>query len=86
MRKLEAEITIEYDDARVAESIAHAVSPDNSIAPNGLSIETRSERNKVVTVITCDRGFKTFIATIDDILYSLATAEKTLQGTMKLQA
>ncbi len=81
---MEAEITIKYNDAHIARSIAQAVSPDNFTAPKGLSIETRSERKEVVTKIVCHREFRTFIATIDDLLFSIATAEKTLHETMKL--
>jgi len=83
---LKAEIAIEYDNARIAEAIADAVFPDNSGAPRGLSVKTRSEKKKVVTMMNCHRGFSTFVATIDDFLFSVATAEKTLRETMKLRA
>ena len=82
---MEAEITIDYDDARTAKAIADAVSPDNSGTPNDLSVKTRSEKKKVVTLIVCQKTFPTFIATIDDLLFSVATAEKTLQEMMKLR-
>ena len=82
---MEAEITIDYDDVRIAEAIANAVSPDNSGTPNDLSVKTRSEKKKVVTRIICQKAFPTFVATIDDLLFSVATAEKTLQGMMKLR-
>lgn len=80
---MEAEITIEYDDQRTAESIAQAVSPDNSITPKGMSVETKSESGKVITKIECLRGFRTFVATVDDLLFSIATAEKALNDVMK---
>jgi hypothetical protein len=82
---VEAEIVIEYDNARIADAIADAVSPDNSGTPSGLSVKTRSERKKVVTMISCRQGFSTFVATIDDLLFSVATAEKTLRATTKLR-
>ena len=82
---MEAEITIEYDDTRIAEAIADAVSPDNSGTPNDLSVKTRSEKKKVVTRIICQKALPTFIATIDDLLFSVGTAEKTLQEMMKPQ-
>ena len=80
---MDAEIIIEYDDVEVAESIANAVSPDNYGAPTGLSINTRTEQAKVVTRIKC-RSLSSFIATIDDLLFSIATAEKTLRDTRNL--
>lgn len=79
---MEAEIVIECDGAKIAEAIADAVSPDNYGAPTGLFIKTRSEKGKVVTKIKC-QSFQTFVATIDDLLFSVATAEKTLHETLK---
>jgi hypothetical protein len=81
---VEAEIAIEYDDATMAEAIADAVFPDNYGTPTGLSVETRVERARVVTKIKCRKSFPTFIATIDDLLFSIATAEKTLLETLNL--
>ncbi|MGQ9506242.1 MAG: KEOPS complex subunit Pcc1 [Candidatus Bathycorpusculaceae bacterium] len=84
MRKLEAEITLEYEDEEIAKAIAKAVSPDNFKTPTGLSIKTFQEKNKVVTKIKCKRKLPTFIATIDDLLFCASTAEKTIQVTKKL--
>lgn len=84
MRKLEAEITIEYDDEEIAKAIARAVSPDNFKTPTGLSIKTFQEKNRVITRITCRRKLPTFIATIDDLLFCTSTAEKTIQLTKTL--
>jgi hypothetical protein len=80
---VEAEITIEYDDANMAKAIADAVFPDNYETPTGLSAETRAEKTKVVTKIQCCESFATFVATVDDLLFSVATAEKTLRETLK---
>jgi hypothetical protein len=81
---VKAEITIEYEDANMAKAIADAVYPDNYRTPTGLSAETRAEKTKVITKIECNESFPTFVATIDDLLSSVATAEKTLQETLKL--
>jgi len=85
VRKLEAEIILEYDDAKTAEAIAKAVSPDNFKTPKGLSIKTTWKEGKVVTQIKCKRKLPTFIATIDDLLFCASTAEKTLQTAKKLK-
>jgi len=82
---LEAEIILEYDDSKVAEAVAKAVSPDNFKAPQGLSIKTTWKKKKVLTQIKCERKFQTFIATIDDLLFCTSTAEKTLRTTEKLK-
>jgi hypothetical protein len=75
---LEAEITLEYDDAKDAEAVTKAVSPDNFKVSPSLPIETTSIGNKAVTYIKCGRKLPTFIATIDDLLFCVSIAEKTL--------
>jgi hypothetical protein len=82
---MEAEITLEYNDAKDAEAVAKAVSPDNFKAPPSLSIETTSKENKVITHIKCTSKIPTFIATIDDLLFCVSTAEKTLQTAKNLK-
>jgi len=81
---MEAKIALEYDYAKDAEAIAKAVTPDNFKVPSNLYIKTTSEENKVVTHIKCKNKMSTFIATIDDLLSCVSTAEKTLQTTKKL--
>jgi len=75
---LEATVTLDYNDERVARAVAEAVSPDNLKTPVGLRVKTVRENCKVVTEITCDGKLATFTATIDDLLFSASTAEKTL--------
>ena len=82
---MEAEITLEYKDAKDAEAVAKAVSPDNFKVPPSLSIETTSKGNKVVTYIRCKRKIPTFIATIDDLLFCVSIAEKTLLTAKNLK-
>jgi tRNA threonylcarbamoyladenosine modification (KEOPS) complex Pcc1 subunit len=76
---LEATITLEYGDAKTAEAIANAVSPDNFKTPTGLFIKTFRSGRRVVTEIRAEEKFATFIATIDDLLFSASTAEKTIR-------
>ena len=75
---MEATITLEYGDAKTAAAIASAVSPDNFKTPAGLFIKTFRRDNSVVTKIRAEEKLATFIATIDDLLFSASTAEKTL--------
>ena len=79
MRSLEATITLEYVNQKTAEAVAKAVSPDNFTVPAGLQVETKREKNNVVTEIICKGKLATFTATVDDLLFSVSTAEKTLQ-------
>ena len=76
---MQATVTLEYKDERTARAIAEAVSPDNFKAPIGLKVKTEQENTKVITEIECECKLATFTATIDDLLFSASTAEKTLQ-------
>jgi len=78
---LEAEIILEYDDSKIAEAIAKAVSPDNFKTPKGLFIKTTRKANRVITRLNHSGKFSTFIATIDDLLFCVSTAEKTIKTT-----
>jgi tRNA threonylcarbamoyladenosine modification (KEOPS) complex Pcc1 subunit len=82
---LEAQIILDYDDAKTAEAIAKGVSPDNLKTPSGLSIKTTRREGRVVTIMKCKGKLPTFFATIDDLLFCISTAEKTLQITKKLE-
>lgn len=85
MNTLEAEIILDYEEAEIAEAVAKAVSPDNFKTPRGLSIKTTWRKEKVLTKIKCKRKLSTFIATIDDLLFCISTAEKTLRIARKLK-
>jgi Transcription factor Pcc1 len=84
VKKLEAEITLSYDDEHLAEAVADAVSPDNFKTPSGLTVTTTRKNSTVSTTIKCKKGLPTFIATIDDLLFCFSIAEKTVQTTKKL--
>jgi tRNA threonylcarbamoyladenosine modification (KEOPS) complex Pcc1 subunit len=79
VRSLQATITLEYKDEKIAKAIAQAVSPDNFKTPIVLNVKTKRDANKVITQIECEGKLVTFIATIDDLLFSVSTAEKALK-------
>lgn len=81
--KATATVTLEYADEKTAEAIADAVSPDNRKVPVGLAVKTVRANCTVVTHITVETVFATFIATIDDLLSSASIAEKTLKVVQK---
>ena len=81
---MEARIVLEYEDNRIARSVAAAVSPDNFKTPEGLSVETTCKDGKVETMIKCRRGIASLIATVDDLLFCASTAEKALQVARRL--
>ncbi|MGE5637783.1 MAG: KEOPS complex subunit Pcc1 [Chloroflexota bacterium] len=76
---MEATIALEYDDEKVAEAVAEAVSPDNYRTPTDISVKTERKQNTVITKIKADGKILTFLSTIDDLLFSVSIAEKTLK-------
>ncbi|MCL4409232.1 MAG: KEOPS complex subunit [Gammaproteobacteria bacterium] len=80
---MEATIQLEYKDQKTAEAVAKAVSPDNFKTPVGLQVKTVRENNKVITQISCKGKLATFTATIDDLLFSVSTAENTVRTISK---
>ena len=83
VRSLQATVTLEYQNKKIAEVIAQAVSPDNFKVPVGLQVKTVREDSRVITQIQCEGKLATFTATIDDLLFSVSTAEKTLHAITK---
>lgn len=80
---MKAEIWLGYKNREEAEAIAKAVSPDNLKTPLGLDVKTLRKGRFVVTLIECKKRLETFIATIDDLLSCIQTAEKTLGAVEK---
>ena len=85
MRNLDATVTLEYQNEKTAQAIAQAISPDNFKTPPGLHVKTSRENSKVITQINCEGKLATFTATIDDLLFSATTAEKTLLAIKKIK-
>ena len=81
---MEATITLEYRNSRIAEAVSTAISPDNFKTPKGLIVITVQCQKQVITSVKSDRKLATLIATLDDLLFCAATAEKTI-GTINRQ-
>ena len=77
---------ISYENEREAKAVAQAVSPDNAKVPNGLSIKTTQRKFEVLTQIQCELRLQTLIATIDDLLCCVSTAEKAFSAVKRLEA
>lgn len=76
---------LEYDEVKMAEAVANAVSPDNFKTPADLTVKTMLKGRKVSTQIVCKEKLPTFIATIDDLLSCISTAEKALRVALKFE-
>ena len=83
MSGLEATVTLEYDDEKTAEAVAAAVSPDNYKTPVGMTVTTARKGIAVTTEIWAEGKLATFIATIDDLLFCVSTAEKALRAVQR---
>jgi len=77
---LEATIKLEYNDPKTADAIANSVSPDNLKTPTGLTIKTERKGNNIITEIQTEEKLATLIATIDDLLFCVSTAGKTIRA------
>jgi hypothetical protein len=82
---MEAEVRLCYENHREAEAVAQAVSPDNKPVPSGLFVETTRNESEVLTQIRCELKLQTFIATIDDLLSCVSTAEKAFSVAKELE-
>ncbi len=82
---MEAEIVLDYDNAKIAEVVARAVSPDNFKTPKDLKVETVCSDKQVISRIECSEKLPTFVATIDDLLSCVSTAERTIQAAKRFK-
>ncbi|TRO47811.1 hypothetical protein E2P47_03900 [Candidatus Bathyarchaeota archaeon] len=75
---MQAKIVLEYIDPKDALAITYAVSPDNFSAPSNLIINTSANNNIVITEMKTEKKLSALIATIDDFLFCVSTAEKAI--------
>ncbi len=76
---MKATLTLEYEEPKVAEAIAAAIWPDNLKTPADMTVATMLNGNEVKTDIDSNGKIDTFIATIDDLLFCISVAEKSLK-------
>jgi hypothetical protein len=76
---LKIEIKINYNNEKIANSIAKALTPDDKCAPPYLEVRTWNMNGELNSKIECKDRFDTFISTIDDLLASIQAAEKNIQ-------
>jgi hypothetical protein len=81
--KQEALIILKYRSERDARAILDAIAPDNSQAPDGITLATEASGGELKVSITCERGMKSFTATIDDLLSCIQAAERALAEIYK---
>jgi len=78
---MEAKISLAYTEERKARAISRAISPDNVVTPENLSVRTITKNGRVITIIIYEgENFSTLQSTIDDLLSCVSIAEKTISA------
>ncbi|MFW9954297.1 MAG: KEOPS complex subunit Pcc1 [Candidatus Thorarchaeota archaeon] len=72
-----ARIEIGFDSEDKAKQIMHAINPDNSPLPTGLSITTKVENKNLMIQIECSRGIDSLRATVEDIMSAVDLSIRT---------
>lgn len=76
--KMRAEVVCVYGDERTSKTVAAAVSPDNLQVPEGLVVSAVQKGRRVVSVVKLEGRAETLLATLDDLLACMLTAENML--------
>jgi len=75
-------IEIHYRDEETACAVCEAISPDNLQAPRGTIIKAETAGGVLRVSIACSRGLGSLIATVDDLLSCVQSAEKAIEGLL----
>jgi hypothetical protein len=73
------EIRVQYDERETVEAVLQAISPDNMTVPEGQTLNARLEDNTLIIEIECERGLGSLIATLDDLLSCIQSADIALK-------
>ena len=78
-----ATISIRYGDADTARHILEAISPDNLQAPQGVSVKASVKGCTLQVSVSCRKGVRSLIATVDDLLSCVQAAERAISEIAK---
>lgn len=76
--KAEVIIRRHYPRDGMADVVMKAVSPDNAGAPGGTAIESYACDKQLTVRISSTDDLKSLLRTLDDLLFCIQTAERTL--------
>ncbi len=77
--KMRARVSCLYKREITAKAIASSIEPDNRDSPKEVKIKTGKSGKKVETEIEMDGRIETLIATLEDLLSCISTAEKMVE-------
>jgi hypothetical protein len=75
---MRAKVVCGYKEQDAAKAIAAALQPDNLQAPKGVRVKTRVDDARVTTSVELDGRIETLLATLDDLLACISTAQSVL--------
>jgi len=76
--KMRANVVCGYKKREAAKAIAAAIQPDNLQSPKGVRVRTRVDIARITTLVELDGRIETLLATLDDLLACISTAEDVL--------
>lgn len=76
--EVSATASLKYRDQATALSILEAITPDNTEA-QGISIRAHVEDATLLITLNCTRGVGSLLATLDDLISCIQSAEKALE-------
>lgn len=76
--KMRANVVCNYKKREAAKAIAAAIQPDNLQSPKGVRVRTRVDIARITTLVELDGRIETLLATLDDLLACISTAEDVL--------
>ena len=76
----EAELSLTFMDEREAEIIAKSLEPDNQPLPRGLKLKMTRAGKVILFEIRCERGVRSLLTTLDDILCMANLALKAIRS------
>ena len=69
-----------FDSSDHAERVLEAITPDNKPLPEGISIDTKVEGEKLFILIECERGIDSLRATLEDIMSAIDLSIRTYKS------
>jgi len=75
---MRANVVCGYKKQEAAKAIAAALQPDNLQAPKRVGVRTKVDIARVTTLVELDGRIETLLATLDDLLACISTAQSVL--------
>jgi tRNA threonylcarbamoyladenosine modification (KEOPS) complex Pcc1 subunit len=71
---------VSFASAKEAKAVMESLLPDNVMVPEGLSINFKTRKNRLLVEISTHLSIETFISTVDEILEHLSVGAAVLSN------